>query len=137
MNLIHTITSSNMSVKFDDNTTAHWNIAKKRELTYNNGIVLKISGMHSDSTTTGIAEWGTTRLNQPFTTAIINPVILRQDCNARVTEGQIRHKGFITATVTFGLDVNGAATACPAGTYYYKIIWTGPNGTSVTLIAPY
>jgi len=127
-----------MSVKFDDNTVSHWNIAKKTTYTYQNGIVAAVEGFHTEGTNTKIAEWGTTRFAQSFTTTINEPLVVRQDCSFRVTGGQVTYSGFIDASVTFGLDATGTPTSCPGtGHYYYKVIWTGPNGTSLTVIAPY
>lgn len=135
--IIHTI-NGNISISFDDNSQRTWNVARKRVFTYNNGVVLTITGTHTEGNNTQIAEWGTNRFGHAFTTSITQPLVFRQDCLLRLTSGQVKHEGFATATVTFGLDASGNATSCPGtGHYYLKINWTGPNGNSQELIKPY
>ncbi|HEY0355689.1 MAG TPA: hypothetical protein VGC29_05770, partial [Flavisolibacter sp.] len=127
-----------ISITFDDNSQRTWNVARKRVFTYNNGVVLTITGTHTEGNNTQIAEWGTNRFGHAFTTSITQPLVFRQDCLLRLTSGQVKHEGFATATVTFGLDASGNATTCPgSGHYYLKINWTGPNGNSQELIKPY
>lgn len=136
--IIHTLSSSNMSITFDDNSQRVWQVAKKRTFTYGNGINLAITGNHTEGNNTRIAEWGTNRFGHSFTTSITEPLRIRQDCNLRLVSGQIKHEGFATATATFGLDVNGAPTSCPgAGHYYFKLEWTGPGGNTHSNIFPY
>lgn len=137
-NITHTIVSNNMSVTFDDNTQRTWNVARKRMFTYENGVVMAIHGIGTNGAITNAAEWGMNRFGHAFTTSITQPLVFRQDCNGRLTAGEIKHQGFATATATFGLDKNGAPTSCPgAAAYYYKLTWTGPGGNSVSAILPY
>jgi hypothetical protein len=135
----HTITSSDMSITFDDNTQRSWQVAKQRVFTYNNGVVITSSGTHTDGTTTNIAEWGTNRFGHSFASSSVQPLVIRQDCNFRLVSGQVKHTTpLVTATATFGLDATGAPTSCPGvGHYYFKVVWTGANGASATLIFPY
>lgn len=137
--ITHTITSNNMSVKFDDNSIRSWQVARKRVFTYAGGVVITVTGMHTDGTTTGIAEWGTNRFGNTFTTAITSPLIFKQDCSFRLTTGVVTHTTtHFNATVTFGLNAAGNPTSCPgAGNYYLKIVWTGPLGVAHTAIYPY
>jgi hypothetical protein len=137
--ITHTITSSNMSVTFDNNTQRTWQVAKQRVFTYNNGIVVTTTGMHTEGAISGIVEWGTNRNGRTFTTAITQPLVIRQDCNMRLTSGKVEHATPVyNASVTFGLDAAGNPTTCPgAGSYYMKIIWTGPGGNPHTIILPY
>ena len=137
--ITHTITSSNMSITFDDNTQRTWQVAKKRVFTYNNGAVMTVHGIGTNGNITNAAEWGTNRFGHAFTTSITQPLVVRQDCNFRLTEGEVKHQGFATATVTFGLNASGAPTTCPAGngTYYYKLTWTGPACNSASVVLPY
>lgn len=137
-NITHTLISNNMSITFDDNTQRNWQIARKRVFTYDNGIVMTIHGIGTNGNITNAAEWGVNRFAHPFTTSITQPLVFRQDCSARLTAGEIKHHGFATANVTFGLNANGAPTACPgSGNYFYKLTWTGPGGNSQTAILPY
>jgi hypothetical protein len=137
--ITHTITSSNMSVTFDNNTQRTWQVAKQRVFTYNNGIVITTTGMHTEGGITGIVEWGTNRLGRTFTTAITQALVIRQDCNFRLTSGKVEHvTPVFNANVTFGLDAVGNPTSCPGtGTYYLKLIWTGPGVNPHTIILPY
>jgi len=135
--ITHTIASSNLSITFDDNTQRTWNVARQRVYTYNNGIVATITGTHTSGSNTNIAEWGTNRFGHSFTTSITQPLVIRQDCNFRLTAGQVKHEGFATVTATFGLDANGNPTSCPGtGHYYFRIDWNGIAGAQ-QLIFPY
>jgi hypothetical protein len=137
--ITHTITSSNMSVTFDNNTQRTWQVARQRVFTYNNGVVITETGTHTDGNTTGIAEWGTNRFGHAFTTAISQAIVLRQDCSFRIGAGKVDHvTSLYSASATFGLDINGNPTGCPgAGLYYMKVELTGPNGHTHTAILPY
>ncbi len=135
--VVHTVTG-NVSVTFDDNSQRSWQISKQRKFTYENGIVITTTGTHSDGTNSQIAEWGTNRFGHAFTTSITSPLIVRQDCAFRLTAGEVSHAGFANAVVTFGLDANGVPTSCPGtGSYYYKLVWTGPSGNSHTIVRAY
>jgi hypothetical protein len=136
--ITHIVSSSGMSITFDDNSQRTWQVATRRVFTYNNGIVLTITGNNTIDNTEGISEWGVNRFGHDFVTSITQPLVIRQDCAFRLTSGEVKHEGFGTGTATFGLDVNGNATACPGtGHYYFKIIWTGPNGATASAILPY
>ena len=134
----HTVTSDNMSVTFDNGSQRTWKIAQQREFTFNNGINITTTGLHSENGVNGIAEWGTNRFGRAFTSAIVTPVVIRQDCSFRITSGKIQHKTtLVDASATFGLDITGAPTTCPAGLYYMKIEWTGPLNVPHSVILPY
>jgi hypothetical protein len=137
--ITHTITSTGLSITFDDNSVRSWQVARKRVFTWNNGgVVITITGTHSDGTNTNIAEWGSNRFGHAFTTSITEPLIIRSDCNFRLTGGAIKHEGFTTATATFGLNAQGNPTTCPGtGSYYLKLSWTGLGGLTHTAILPY
>jgi hypothetical protein len=138
--ITHSITSSNMSITFDDGTQRTWNVSKQRVYTFSGtNVSVTISGTHTEGNVTNIAEWGTNRLGHEFTSATVQPVVIRSDCNFRVVSGEIKHTlPHVTADATFGLDSQGNPTSCPgAGHYYFKIVFTGSGGNSVTLIMPY
>ena len=137
-NIVHTVSSTGMSIKFDDNSERTWQVARKHTFTYDAGVVLSITGNHTEGNTTGVAEWGSNRFGHTFTTAITQPLVIRQDCSFRLTGGQVTHAGFGTATATFGLNAGGAPTSCPGlGLYYVKLAWTGPGGNTYSVILPY
>jgi hypothetical protein len=136
--ITHTITSNNMSVTFDNGSQRNWQVARRRVFTYNNGIVITCTGTHTEGNITGVAEWGTNRFGNTFTTAITQALVVRQDCSFRLTTGKVEHKtALFNAAVTFGLDATGAPIACPVGVYYLKVAWTGPSGIPRTVILPY
>lgn len=136
--ITHTITGS-LKIEFESGLSRTWNVSKQRVFSYDNGIVITTAGTYSDGTDNNIAEWGTDRFGDPFKSLISAPKVIRQDCDFRLVSGQntlLLSKG--TAVITYGLDVNGDPTGCPGtGTYYFKLVWTGMNGKTYTLIAPY
>jgi hypothetical protein len=136
--ITHTITGS-LKIDFENGMSRTWNISKQRVFTYNNGIVITTTGTYSDGTYNDIAEWGTNRFNESFKSLISEPKVIRQDCDFRLVSGQntvITDKG--TAVITYGLDANGDPTGCPGtGSYYLKLVWTGVNGKTYTIIRPY
>jgi hypothetical protein len=137
--ITHTVTSENMKVSFDNGTARSWNVAKQRVYTYDNGAVLTITGTHTEGDESGIAEWGTNRLGGTFKTSTVTPVVVKQSCNFRVTGGSVKHSTeLFSAVATFGLNANGESIDCPGtGSYYYKLVWTGQAGGSLSLILPY
>jgi hypothetical protein len=137
--ITHSITSNGLSLTFNNGSQRIWQIAKQRVFTYNNGVIITATGTHTEGNTTNIAEWGTNRFGNAFTTIVTSPLIVRQDCNFRLTSGAVKHStNAFTATATFGLDINGNATSCPGtGNYYYKLVWVGPNGNSRSVILSY
>lgn len=136
--IVHTITSAGMTVTFDNGSQRVWQISKKRTFTYDNGIVITTIGTHTDGATTGISEWGTNRFGNAFVTSITQPMVIRQDCSFRLVSGQVTHTRLLaTVVATFGLDASGNPVSCPAGTFYFKVVWTGANGTVRTYILPY
>ncbi|MBX3256491.1 MAG: hypothetical protein KF862_20310 [Chitinophagaceae bacterium] len=136
--ITHAITSDHLSVTFDNSTTRTWQVARQHVFTYSNGIVITASGTHTEGDQANVAEWGTNRFGLTFATSTIEPVMVRQDCDFRVTGGVIKHivAGF-TATATFGLDAQGNPVSCPDGNYYFKVLYTGPGGRSIAFVYPY
>ena len=141
----HSITSGGLNVVFTDSTGTSqqgtWQISKQRVYTYNGSILITTTGTYSDNSVSGIAEWGTNRYGNSFTTAITQPIIEDQGCDFRITGGQVQQvqdtKPKITVTTTFGLDSTGNPTSCPGtGNYYMSITWTYAN-QSYTKIKPY
>lgn len=139
--ITHAIASSGLSVTFDNGSQRSWQVAKQRVFSGNitGDGVITTTGTHTEGSNTGIAEWGTNRFGVAFTTSIVEPLVVRQNCSFRLTSGQVKYitAGF-TATATFGLNVNGNLTSCPGiGHYYYKLVWNGANGGSLSLILAY
>jgi hypothetical protein len=136
--ITHTITSSNMSITFDNGSQRTWQIARQRVFTYNNGVVITTTGTHTEGNVSGVAEWGTNRFGRAFTTSITTPVVIRQDCNFRITAGKVTHTlPAFTSSATFGLNAQGSPTTCPAGAFYLKLEWTGAGGNTHSALIPY
>lgn len=137
--ITHEISSTGMTLTFDDGSQRSWQVAKKRVFTYANGIVVSTSGNTTVDGISGVSEWGTNRYGNPFSTAIVSPMTIRQDCNFRLTSGEIKHyKMAATISVTFGLDSLGNATSCPGlRPYYFKAVYIASNGITRSVIRPY
>ena len=135
----HTIFGTDLSVTFDNGTQRKWQVAKQRVFTYNDGVVITTTGLHTEGVISGISEWGTNRFGRAFVTAIVQPMVVRQDCNFRLVSGEVMHAKLLAdVTVTFGLDASGSPTTCPlTGSYYFKALWKGINGVTKTTILPY
>ncbi len=135
----HSVISDNISVKFNAGTVQQWHTAREYEITYNNQDVrVAITGLHSEGSVEGIAEWGTNRFGNTFVTTIDVPVVVSYVCNKRVISGEVTHNTqAYSATVTFGLDINGNPVTCPEGNYYYNVEWVGANNTTFRAILPY
>jgi hypothetical protein len=101
--------------------------------------VITITGLQSSNGITGVTEWGTDRFGRSFITSIQEPIIIKQDCNFRVTSGKVAHnRQAVSATVTFGLNSTGQPTGCPGtNSYFFKLEWTGPNGNTHSQLFPY
>jgi hypothetical protein len=144
--IIHTVSSSNMSLKFDTSSMIrNWNIAKKRTFSFTGtpgttgAITITTTGNHTIGGNNKVVEWGTNRFGNAFITSIEHPLTVRSNCNFRLTSGQVKHELLgRNLTVTFGLDAAGNPTGCPgANPYYMKLVWTGTGGLSHTVIRPY
>ena len=137
--ITHRISSNGLSISFNDGTQRTWQVDKQRVFTYNNGLIITTTGLHTEGNISDVAEWGTNRFGNSFTTAITSPLVITEDCNFRLTAGAVQHKtSSFTATATFGLDATGNPTICPGvSSYYFKVIWTGPNGATGSVILPY
>ena len=139
-NIVHTVASSNMSATFDNGTSRQWQIAKQRTFTYNTGFVISVTGTATVDGATNVAVWGTNRFGQSFSTRVINPMVIKADCDYRIVSGKLLHTKLTRdITVTFGLDASGNPTSCPgsANPYYFKAEWTSLNGTAYSIIKPY
>jgi hypothetical protein len=136
--ITHTITSSNMTITFDNNTQRSWSVARQRVITdTNQAVTITITGLHTNGATTGISEWGTNRFGNSFETVIVHPVIIQSGCAWRVTNGEVEViRPEVTTTVAFGLDALGNPASCPVGTYYFEVVWSAAN-KSYTAILPY
>lgn len=138
--ITHSITSSDMSITFDDGSQRTWNFARQRVFSYNNGLVITESGTHTDGSTKNISEWGTNRFGNSFAAQIATPLVVMSSCSWQVTSGTYMLTNSAgTLTLTFGLDAAGQPTGCPiaGGFYYLQLVWTGSGGKTYTYTLPY
>ena len=138
--IVHTVTSSNMAITFDNGAQRTWNVARSRSYSYSSGLVVSLTGTHTDGSISGISEWGTNRFGNSFTAAITQPLVVQQSCSWQLTSGQYTLNNAAGNTaITFGLDANGAATGCPVlgGFYYFKLVYTSNANKTYTFILPY
>ena len=126
--IVQTVNDANMSVTFDNTAQRTWQNSIKRVFTYNNGIVVSFTGSSN----------GVNRFGHNFNSTITQPLVVAQSCNFRYTSGQVQSTGsLVTTTTTFGLDSSGNAVSdCPA-VLYYKIVWTGALGNSLSYTGSY
>lgn len=136
--ITHTVSASDVTIMFADSATRTWSVAKQRDFTYNDGVVITTTGTHSDGTNNNISIWGTNRYGNSFERLIVQPMVIQQSCDWRLTSGQTETiRPAVTLNITYGLDSSGNPTSCPgSGYYYYKAVWTIGNKT-YTFIAPY
>ncbi len=133
--IVRTVSSNNMYVVFDDNTTRQWSIAKRRTWDYNSGN-LKFSV--TANAANNISAWGTNRKGNEFSTKIIYPVVLLKNCGwNKPVSGTIEHSvSERKVTVTLGTDASGNVSpdSCPN---HFKAEWTGRRGKQRTYIGTY
>src|SRR5258708_1398321 len=136
----HTVTSSNMVITFDNGAQRTWSVARQRDYSYNSGLVVTLTGTHTDGSTTGISEWGTNRFGNSFSTAITQAMVVKASCSWQLTAGQATLNNAAGNTlITIGSDSTGAATGCPiqGAFYYFKLVYTSNANKTYTLILPY
>src|SRR5579859_6434588 len=136
--ITHTVSANDVTIMFADSATRTWSVAKQRVFTYNNGVVITTTGTHSDGTNSNVSVWGTNRYGNSFETRIVQPKVIMQSCDWRLTSGETETiRPAVTLDITYGLDSSGNPTSCPgSGYYYYKAVWT-IGGKTYTFIAPY
>lgn len=138
--ITHTITSSNMSITFDNGTTRTWSVARQRVFSYNNGIVITQTGTNSQGNLQGISEWGTDRFGNSFTVQVASPLVVSESCGWQLTSGShVVTDAAGVLTLTYGLNATGTATGCPVvgSSYYFQLVWAGTGGKTYTFILPY
>ena len=138
--IVHTITSDNMAITFDDGSKATWNVARQRTFTYNNGYVITQTGTHTSDSLTNVSMWGTDRYGNAFTVDILQPYVVTLSCSWLLTSGEVQLAlPHVTATVSYGLNSGGIATGCPVTGYYYYQVSADftASGKIYTVILPY
>jgi hypothetical protein len=138
--ITHTVTSSNMSITFDNGLTRTWSIARQRVFSYSNGIVITQTGTGTQGSLQGLSEWGTNRYGNSFTVQVASPLVVAESCGWQLTSGShVVADAAGVLTLTYGLNATGTATSCPVlgSTYYFQLVWAGTGGKTYTFILPY
>jgi hypothetical protein len=140
MTITHKVSDS-LSITYPNGSQGVWNVAKQRVFTYNNGVVISTTGIHTDAqSNTDVAEWGINRFGTSIESLISVAKVIRQDCDSRLVSGQnvILRSDSLNSTITYGLNASGNATTCPGtGNYFMEIVWSGPNGRTYPIILQY
>ncbi|MDZ4665899.1 MAG: hypothetical protein SGJ15_13555 [Bacteroidota bacterium] len=137
--IVRTITSNDMNILFDGNTTRIWNVSKKRTWEYNGGNTkLTITGEANVGNYSSVCAWGTNRKGKTFTTQITSPVVCLKSCGwGRPISGvKVHNIEEHNATVTLGTNSNGDVDSgsCPNN---FKVEWTGRKGKQREHIGTY
>ncbi len=130
----HKITGQ-MQIKFEDNTTRTWNIARQRTFTGSLGqLVVTNDGFGSADGYSNLVWWGTNRHGELFYSQVTQPIVHKQSCGWDPTSGTIIHQvpsDSKSATISFGYDNNNQLITngdCPTR---YRLDWqrNGHTGT--------
>jgi hypothetical protein len=140
-NIVLTITGTNLSVTWQDNKTATYNI--NRRITYSRAgtiISAKGEGIGTSNNLNDLENYGTTRDGDAFTSQVTTPVIWNTTCGGGAPlQGavniKVSSKNF-DLKFLYGVDVNGNTVAvgsnqCPYG---WKLEWTANGATSSKVI---
>lgn len=129
--LSHSVTGLDLSVKFDGDKTATYNINRKFTYTFANSIISCIgNGIGSNNGLNNLENYGTTRNGDAFTSEVVTPVLWNTTCGAHApVKGEVNIKVAgkdFTLNCLFGTDASGnsvdaGSNACPYG---FKVQWT-------------
>lgn len=143
-NLVHTVTGNDLSVKFNGDKTATYNINRKFTYTVS-GIVFTCTGegIGSSDGISNLENYGITRDGDAFTSQVTTPVVWNTTCGSRAPiKGEVNIKvedKEFTLNCLFGTDasgnsVNTAANDCPYG---FKVQWTHKSKTNKKVFGYY
>ena len=145
--LVHQVRMNNMTVTFDDNKTATWSGAWRRDLSgAMQGLIYVITVSIEGDTTLNSVEhtesWGTTRDGDPFTTTLFPAVVFNTVCWNKAISGvkaiTVTNStiGVFALTITCGVNSDG--TTCTSGCPYgLKLNWTDLQSTAQQLVIAY
>ena len=133
--LVHTIHSSSMKITFADGVKRMWQLAVRRTYSFDNGLVITSIGDKNAGNKIGISASGTTKAGRQFVTTIVEPMIIRQDCYFRIVSAKLYQEQGENLTIKFGLNENGDAVTCPAGSYYLQVSFPEKSATRPFLLA--
>jgi hypothetical protein len=136
--MAHDVASNAFSIKFSNDTTCTWMIAKQRDYSYDEGVVISTTGKHADGNILNISEWGLNRAGQHFKTVIDQPLITKQACLYRVTNGKMVYVTDRHLVITYGLSLNGLPMTCPGyKPYYFSVVHSTNEDNETPLIWAY
>lgn len=142
-NLIHSVTGENLSVSFDDASTANYNINRKFTYTKSASFVITCigEGVGSSNGLSNLENYGTTRDGDAFTSQVTTPVVWNTTCGAwapiqGAVEIKVDSKAF-KLNCLFGVDASGNSVSvgsnqCPYG---WKVEWKYKNKTRKKTLA--
>lgn len=142
-NLVHSVTGENLSVSFDDASTANYNINRKFTYTKSASFVITCvgEGIGSSNGLSNLENYGTTRDGDAFTSQVTAPVVWNTTCGAwapiqGAVEIKVDSKAF-KLNCLFGVDASGnsvsvGANQCPYG---WKVEWKYKNKTRKKTLA--
>ncbi|MBL7935911.1 MAG: hypothetical protein JNM51_08915 [Bacteroidia bacterium] len=142
-NLVHSVTGENLSVSFDDASTANYNINRKFTYTKSASFVITCvgEGIGSSNGLSNLENYGTTRDGDAFTSQVTTPVVWNTTCGAwapiqGAVEIKVDSKAF-KLNCLFGVDASGnsvsvGANQCPYG---WKVEWKYKNKTRKKTLA--
>jgi hypothetical protein len=130
-----------LNLLFDGEVTYRsWTVSRIRNVVKDNSYYkITVTGFGTNNGYSKVAEYGINRFGGVFTTTIEKPLIIRF-CTSRykLTDGQVAHhrmgKDF---TVTYGIDINGAAVTSPCDASAIKINYYNANNMLVEVIKSY
>lgn len=140
-NLVSTVTGENLSVNFDNSSTAVYNINRKFTYTWANNILTCTGeGIGSADGLSNLENYGTTRDGDPFTSQVITPVVWNTTCGAWApiqgeVDIKVDSKDF-KLNCLFGVNQTGNAitvgsNSCPYG---WKVSWKYKNKTNTKVL---
>ncbi len=138
--IVHKI-RANMVLTFDDQTNRTWGAARIRTFSIANNIIsCAVTGDTAINSYTNVAMWGTNRHGDSFSISIPTAVVFNVyggTCLHKPLSGvRVLNKLTHEITVTYGVDVNGAAvtSGCPYG---WKANWINGQGVAKQIVRSY
>jgi hypothetical protein len=124
-NLVSTVTGTNLSVNFDNASTAVYNINRKFTYTWASSILTCVGeGIGSNNGLSNLENYGTTRDGDPFTSQVVTPVVWNTTCGAWAPiQGEVDIKvdtkdfklNCLFGVNTSGNPVSVGSNSCPYG----------------------
>ncbi len=134
--LAHEVTGTNLNVKFEDGSTAVYNINRRFTYTLPNSILTCTGeGIGSSNGLSNLENYGTTRDGDAFTSQVTTPIVWNWTCGWWApTQGAVNivvASKYFDLKVQFAVDASGNPVAVAANScaYGFKVEWTYKNKT--------